>query len=233
MGKKARIPTQKAVMAKKALLMKGNSQRSKKQCTTGSKVDESGSKAMVSGMKFRESTSMEQQRTRSVDLDLAALKSKDIVAEEMSIENVQLQFNETVPYVKEAAKQQQNQAMAIRNKVDETSNDGSHQKLSSSKKSWAKEVEQENGPKEKTKSIWDEFDIAKLSNAGCKLEYVTPSKQGGNQIMEIEFQDIRSEINYQGNIVESNELGAHPSFQVIQGYIQRLGGTLGQIKCLC
>ncbi|KAH0706234.1 hypothetical protein KY285_010732 [Solanum tuberosum] len=65
---------------------------------------------------------------------------------------------------------------------------------SNNKKSWADEVEDEANALVKKKSIWDDFYIAKLANAGYKLEYVTPTKKG--EIVEIEMEDIRSEITY-------------------------------------
>ncbi|KAH0709164.1 hypothetical protein KY284_010591 [Solanum tuberosum] len=93
-----------------------------------------------------------------------------------------------------------------------------------SKKSWADEVEDEANELGKKKSIWDDFDIAKLANVGYKLEYVTPKKKG--EIVEIEMEDIRSEITYWGNVVVCYEFDAHPHFTVIQGYIQRLWGSM-------
>ncbi|KAH0709161.1 hypothetical protein KY284_010588 [Solanum tuberosum] len=91
----------------------------------------------------------------------------------------------------------------------------------------ADEVEDEANALVKKKSIWDDFYIAKLANAGYKLEYVTPTKKG--EIVEIEMEEIRSEITYWGNVVVCYEFGAHPPFTVIQGYIQRLWGSMGGI----
>ncbi|MCD9560132.1 hypothetical protein HAX54_018608 [Datura stramonium] len=45
---------------------------------------------------------------------------------------------------------------------------------SSSKMSWADEVERQQNMKKE--SVWDKFDIAKMSNAGFKLEFVEPAK---------------------------------------------------------
>lgn len=81
-------------------------------------------------------------------------------------------------------------------------------------------MEEEANTLGKKKSIWDDFDIAKLANGGYKLEYVTPAKKG--EIVEIKIEDIRSEITYWGNAVVCYVLGAHPPFTVIKGYIQRL-----------
>ncbi|KAH0706236.1 hypothetical protein KY289_011312 [Solanum tuberosum] len=66
------------------------------------------------------------------------------------------------------------------------------------KKSWADEVEDEANELGKKKSIWDDFDIAKLANAGYKLEYVTRTKKG--EIVEIEMEDIRKREPLQGGI---------------------------------
>ncbi|KAK4707000.1 hypothetical protein R3W88_033439 [Solanum pinnatisectum] len=80
----------------------------------------------------------------------------------------------------------------------------------------------------KKKSIWDDFYVVKLVNVGYKLEYVMPTEKG--DIVEIEMEDIRSEITYWGNAVVCYVLGAHPPFTVIQGYIQRLWGKFGIVK---
>lgn len=45
-------------------------------------------------------------------------------------------------------------------------------------------------------SIWDKFDISKISNAGIKLEYVSPKKDGDSMIGKIGIEDIESEIAY-------------------------------------
>ncbi|XP_019237195.1 PREDICTED: uncharacterized protein LOC109217410 [Nicotiana attenuata] len=97
----------------------------------------------------------------------------------------------------------------------------------SGRKSWADEVEEVTEKQRKKSSVWDNFDIAKISNAGYKLEYVQPRKIGENQIIEIEVDDTSSEVEYWKNAVICYVLGAHPPFTVIQGYIQRIWGKHG------
>lgn len=79
----------------------------------------------------------------------------------------------------------------------------------------------------KKKSIWDNFNILKMANAGYKLEYVAPSQVGDKQIVELGIEDIKSEVEYGSTIVICYVLAAHPPFQVIQGYIQSLWGKYG------
>lgn len=122
-----------------------------------------------------------------------------------------------VPYSKETVRQQQKQVEAIWDEIIRISGAGSPVESSNSKNSWADEVEEEATSKGRKKSIWDDFDITKLSNAGYKLEYIDLAKKG--DIVEIELEDISSEITYWGNAVVCYVLGAHPPFQVIQGYI--------------
>uniref|UniRef100_A0A0V0GRI8 Putative ovule protein n=1 Tax=Solanum chacoense TaxID=4108 RepID=A0A0V0GRI8_SOLCH len=74
----------------------------------------------------------------------------------------------------------------------------------------------------KRSSIWDNFDIEKVVNAGFKLEYVAPSNTGKSVYVEIELNDISSEIEYWKNSVVCYVLGAHPPFEVIKGFIQRI-----------
>lgn len=61
--------------------------------------------------------------------------------------------------------------------------------------SWAGEVEAMD-KMEKKSSIWDNFDVGKISNVGFKLDYVSPMKQGESAVCEVEIEEISSEINY-------------------------------------
>lgn len=61
---------------------------------------------------------------------------------------------------------------------------------SNNKQSWADEVEEEEELMKSKRSIWDDFNISKLANAGYKLDYVAPSKSGAQQVMEIGLDDI-------------------------------------------
>lgn len=62
---------------------------------------------------------------------------------------------------------------------------------SRSKISWVDEVEEVEIWENKG-SIWDNFDIAKITNVGFKLEFVSPDKHGESSIYEIEDEDIAS-----------------------------------------
>lgn len=97
--------------------------------------------------------------------------------------------------------------------------------------SWAEEakaMEEE----EKKKFVWDNFDIGKISNAGFKLEFISPKVHGDATMCEIEIEDISSEIEYWKNTVVCYVLGAFPPFNVLNGYIHRLWGKHGINKVL-
>ncbi|KAH0738204.1 hypothetical protein KY290_036909 [Solanum tuberosum] len=96
----------------------------------------------------------------------------------------------------------------------------------SARKSWANEMESENEVRRKP-SIWDNFDITKTSNAGFKLNFVSPITQGQIPVCEIDLEDITSEIDYWKNAVVCYVLGAHPPFAVLNGYIRRQWGKFG------
>ncbi|KAH0657385.1 hypothetical protein KY289_026133 [Solanum tuberosum] len=66
---------------------------------------------------------------------------------------------------------------------------------SRSKLSWADEVEIANAQNAKP-SVWDSFYIAKLSNAGFKLEFVAPEIHGTSSVCEIALEDISTELYY-------------------------------------
>ncbi|XP_070025730.1 uncharacterized protein [Nicotiana sylvestris] len=98
------------------------------------------------------------------------------------------------------------------------------------RKSWADEVEEMNETHGKKSSVWDNFDITKISNVGYKLEYVQPKTTGELNFVEIELEDISTEVEYWRNAVICYVLGAHPPFTVIQGYIQRLWGWTPELE---
>lgn len=99
--------------------------------------------------------------------------------------------------------------------------------------SLAYEVEEELGLSKKRTSIWDEFDIAKLSNAEFKLEFVPPKVQGEPRVGSIELEDITSEIECWKNTIVCYVLGAHLPIAIIQGYIQKLWLRMALTKFQC
>ncbi|XP_060202744.1 uncharacterized protein LOC132631162 [Lycium barbarum] len=100
----------------------------------------------------------------------------------------------------------------------------------SGKKSWADVVEEEVVSPVKRSSIWDNFDITNVTNAGYKLEYIAPDMEGESPMTEINSNDISSEIEYWKSAVVCYVLGAHPPFEVIQGFIHRLWAKHGLNK---
>lgn len=68
-------------------------------------------------------------------------------------------------------------------------------------------------------SVWDNFDVSKITNAWFKLEFVNPTSMGKQRIVEIEDDDIIIETEYWRNVVVCYVLGAHSPFAVLNGYI--------------
>uniref|UniRef100_A0A3Q7IXY1 Reverse transcriptase Ty1/copia-type domain-containing protein n=1 Tax=Solanum lycopersicum TaxID=4081 RepID=A0A3Q7IXY1_SOLLC len=64
------------------------------------------------------------------------------------------------------------------------------------------EVEEEAHSKAQKRSIWDDFDIAKISNARYKLEYVAPLKVREKLVVEIDIEDIKTEIDFRSKVVD-------------------------------
>ncbi|KAG5604639.1 hypothetical protein H5410_026131, partial [Solanum commersonii] len=81
---------------------------------------------------------------------------------------------------------------------------------SSGGRSWTDEVDDESVKPVHQSSIWDNFDIAKISNVRFKLEYVEPIMHGESPAIEIESEDM-----------------THPPFEVLKGFIHRLWSKLG------
>ena len=88
------------------------------------------------------------------------------------------QSNGTVPQNKEIERQQQNQASTIWKGIMQTASDRSPMESSGGKHSWEEEVEEDIASSDKPKSIWDNFDISKLANAGYNLDFVPTTKKG-------------------------------------------------------
>ncbi|KAK4729493.1 hypothetical protein R3W88_022481 [Solanum pinnatisectum] len=128
-----------------------------------------------------------------------------------------MQSNGIVPCKGDLVREHQKLAEASWKEITLSNSDRSPMDSRSSKQSLADEVEEEDELLGKPKSIWDNFDIAKLSNARYKLDYVTPTKKG----------DLRYCIRETLWCVMCWD---HPHFQVIQGYIQRLCGKHGIYK---
>ncbi|KAM3308578.1 hypothetical protein P3S67_010322 [Capsicum chacoense] len=102
-------------------------------------------------------------------------------------------------------------------------------KTDARRSSWADEVEKEEETECKA-SIWVNFDISKVSNAGFKLEFVSPLKAGEDKVCEIDVDDISTELEYWKNTIVCYVLGAHPPFSVLNSYIQRKWGKHGVSK---
>ncbi|KAM3325137.1 hypothetical protein P3S67_000261 [Capsicum chacoense] len=63
-------------------------------------------------------------------------------------------------------------------------------------------------------SIWENFDISRVSNVCFKLKFITLNQEGESPVCEIELEDISSEIAYWRNVVVCCVFGARPPFSV-------------------
>ncbi|PHU19517.1 hypothetical protein BC332_10668 [Capsicum chinense] len=68
------------------------------------------------------------------------------------------------------------------------------------------------------------------TNAGFKLDCVQPIKSGEVLLVEIEEDDISSKVEYLKNVIVCCVLGAHPTFNVLNGYSQTKWGKIGISK---
>lgn len=69
-------------------------------------------------------------------------------------------------------------------------------------------------PPMRTGTVWDEFDVTKLRNAGAKLQFRQPDMKKGQKIGRIELSDVEPEIQYWQSAVICYILGANPPFPV-------------------
>ncbi|KAG5619842.1 hypothetical protein H5410_005060 [Solanum commersonii] len=204
MGKRTRAPSLKAIMAKEAQERLEEAQREKQSTRVnkkGAQSNETGKTMQQGGIGIKSNT---KESTEARSETRESMKQSELVNPMGNREAQQLW--------KEIA------AVGI---------DGTEEPSNSGRKSWADEVEEMMEEPVKRSSIWDNFDIEKVVNAGFKLEYVAPSNTGKSVYVEIELNDISSEIEYWKNSVVCYVLGAHPPFEVIKGFIQRIWGKHG------
>lgn len=88
--------------------------------------------------------------------------------------------------------------------------------------SWADEVEEMLDTNVQG-SIWDNFDITKVTNVGFKFDYIAPEMHEEIPVCE-ETEDITTELDYWKKVVVCYVLGAHSPLSVLNGYVQRLWG---------
>ncbi|KAF3679664.1 hypothetical protein FXO37_03756 [Capsicum annuum] len=124
-----------------------------------------------------------------------------------------------------------------------TTSSRTRNQTSSGHKFWADQVEEENVNPFVKSSIWDRFDITKITNVEFKVGYVESKMHCESPLIdieieeskmhcespliEIEIEDISSEIAYWRFVVVCHVLGAHPLFEVLKGFIQRIWSKLG------
>jgi len=71
-------------------------------------------------------------------------------------------------------------------------------------------------------SLWANFDISKLRNAGHKLEYIKPQIEGTLNYTKICTEDIDPEVKYWESAVACYVLGSSPPFSVLTGFVKRI-----------
>ncbi|XP_060183323.1 uncharacterized protein LOC132613322 [Lycium barbarum] len=211
MGKRTRIPTQKAIEAQEGG-KKGDTQMKMKdnQKKLGAKgVNTAGTPSTVATMAIVGEESNEVELPSQLEIDEAIVVGSGETGAEATRET-------TTPPMKKVGSQtimqEWEEAMQMSNNTG--------------RQSWADEVDAAVEMRGKG-SIWDNFDISKISNAGFKLDFVSPLKEGESHVCEIEIEDITSKIAYWRNAVVCYVLGAHPPFAVMRGYIQRQWGKHG------
>ncbi|MCD7468547.1 hypothetical protein HAX54_006890 [Datura stramonium] len=107
---------------------------------------------------------------------------------------------------------------------------------SSTRKSWADEVEQDLDSKDKKELIREKFDINKISNAGFKLKFVPPAIQvsnseyriGVNPITWAEVMEFQNYVDGCG-LLELLHQGQRPSIQVSWIRLELDGGHISMV----
>ncbi|MCD9643108.1 hypothetical protein HAX54_030261 [Datura stramonium] len=155
MGKRAYIPCQKTRMDQETRRMIGTSQQGKKTTveiieeTTLVMVVQRSNGTVIAGIRDK---SRVQRKTLSTPRSKGQFTEKQV--KNHSMESVKLIWVEVI-----AASEGKGQTNP----------------MNSGKKSWADQVEEKTEISKGRSSVWDSFDIMKVSYAGFKLEYVPPN----------------------------------------------------------
>ncbi|XP_059293843.1 uncharacterized protein LOC132046996 isoform X1 [Lycium ferocissimum] len=198
MGKRARIPTEKAAMAQENA-KKGGGGKKKKD----SQVPVQKEACIVAEVVSEQNGSNGLEMTQLEELQIVEHLEESPMPTETIIET-------TIPLSMGNSEVRTRVAVNMGNSESKTE--------SSRRLSWADEVEAE---LETRPSVWDNFSITKISNAGFKLDYVAPELHEEVPVCEIDLENISSEILYWKNVIVCYVLGAHPPFSVLNGFVQR------------
>lgn len=199
MGKRAVIPSQKAIMAQKNASKAGNQQKNKGNQTV-KEVAKVANRTVTPGTAAqRTGTEVSQIQVELTQEEGEAHKQAEIASTQVRnplrrndkqvMEETLWQNNGTVTAVNVSPS-----GATVGNQIQQLSHE-TQATISSQKLSWADEVESSHELNKK-RSIWDSFDIIKISNAGFKLEFTEPEMHGEVPVCAIDFEDISTELAY-------------------------------------
>ncbi|KAH0675380.1 hypothetical protein KY285_023181 [Solanum tuberosum] len=165
MGRRERIPSQKALMAQES---QAATQRGRKS----TQVVAEGTSSAVQAARSNETVKLGNGGSKIGQGDIAVGESSDSPIETQTIGRKTIERG-LVKEMQRVAKQIWEEIEEAQQRLDQADS------ASSGKKSWADQLEKENETVKVRNSVWDNFDITKVSNAGYKLEYVAPLLDGG------------------------------------------------------
>ncbi|MCD7470416.1 hypothetical protein HAX54_010284, partial [Datura stramonium] len=183
MGRRARVPTQKALksasmagqLKKKDGVVKGVSPSLKKD-VTGRKFEDSSSSQQLQPSEMGESR--QTTTVEGIQSSPRVYQSTDLQAREggsarkvgIHTSPTRMQPSEIDVLDGKSSRKVMCDVVNGETRTDELTNENVSDKLS-----WADEVERQQLNQMKS-SVWEKFDITKMSNAGFKLEFVEPAK---------------------------------------------------------
>ncbi|CAI9099038.1 OLC1v1035799C1 [Oldenlandia corymbosa var. corymbosa] len=92
---------------------------------------------------------------------------------------------------------------------------------------WSEMVE-----RDEKQGVWAKNDTSKFKAPSEKLQFIPPKEVAGQNIAQMQMEDVKTEAEYWESSIACFVLGAHPPIGVTERYFQKLWGNLGIDKPL-
>ncbi|CAI9105853.1 OLC1v1004870C1 [Oldenlandia corymbosa var. corymbosa] len=92
---------------------------------------------------------------------------------------------------------------------------------------WSEMIE-----REEKQGVWAKNDTSKFKAPSGKLQFIPPKEVAGQNIVQMQMEDVKTKAEYWESSIACFVLGAHPPIGVMERYFQKLWGNLGIDKPL-
>ncbi|CAI9114888.1 OLC1v1015705C1 [Oldenlandia corymbosa var. corymbosa] len=86
--------------------------------------------------------------------------------------------------------------------------------------------------RDEKQGVWAKNDTSKFKAPSGKLQFIPPKEVAGQNIAQMQMEDVKSEAEYWESSIAYFVLGAHPPIGIMERYFQKLWGNLGIDKVI-